>query len=190
MTNDNKEVRDEEVTQDEYETDTSSEEVEETTEESTTEDAGTEDDEQVTISRADYEKLQRGLARKARIEGKGKGKENAKEDEGGYDHDLISRTYLAAQAGVTDAEVQDEALRLANKFGMKIDQALRDPDISTRLKNLQKQRQAQAGIAGNGGQNTAKPKSTEQYVAEFNKTGKLPDDPKLVTKILDALTKK
>jgi Pyruvate/2-oxoacid:ferredoxin oxidoreductase gamma subunit len=183
MTNANEE---EVVTTEENETDTDTTEVTETTEESTTEDV-TEETDTVTLSKSDYDKLQRGLARKARIESKDKSKESSEE---GYDQDLIARTYLAAQAGVTDADVQDEALRLANKFGMKIDQAMRDPDISTRLKNLQKQKQTQAGIAGNGGQNVGKPKSIEQYTAEFNKTGNLPDDPRLVSKILDQLTKK
>lgn len=178
--------QEEDVTTEDYETDTSTEETTETAEESETTDVA---EETVTINKSDYEKLQRGLARKARLDGKGK--EDSKEvSEASYDQDLIARTYLAAQAGVTDPEVQDEALRLATKFGMKIDQAMRDSDISTRLKNLQKQKLTQAGIAGNGGVNAAKPRSVDQYVSEFNKTGKLPDDPKLVTKILDALTKK
>lgn len=184
MTNANEEeVQAEDNQEDTYETDTSTEDVGETTEESETIDVA---EETVTINKSDYEKLQRGLARKARIESKEKQDSNPQ----AFDQDLISRTYLAAQAGVTDPEVQDEALRLANKFGMKIDQAMRDPDISTRLKNLQRQKQTQAGIAGNGGQNVAKPRSIEHYVAEFKKTNKLPDDPKLVSKILDELTKK
>lgn len=185
MTNANEEeVRAEANPEETYETDTSTEDAGETTEESET---TVPDEEVVTLPKDEYERLKRGLARKARIEGKREDKEG---NQGGYDQDLISRTYLAAQAGVTDPEVQDEALRLANKFGMKIDQAMRDPDISTRLKNLQRQKQTQAGIAGNGGQNVAKPRSVEHYVAEFKKTNKLPDDPRLVSKILDELTKK
>lgn len=190
MTNVNEEetvVAEEEVTEEDNETETSTtEDTEATEEQEATEDAP----ETVTIPKRDFDRLKASLAKKARIESKGKDKEDSKESSEGYDQDLIARTYLAAQAGVTDAEVQDEALRLANKFGMKIDQAMRDPDISTRLKNLQKQKQTQAGIAGNGGVNTGKPKSIDQYTAEFNKTGKLPDDPRIVSKILDQLTKK
>jgi hypothetical protein len=186
MTNANEEVQNEVVTEEEnYETDTDTEEVAETTEEQeTTVDAP----EVVTLPKDEYERLKRGLARKARIESKGK--VDSQESEGGYDQDLIARTFLAAQAGVTDPDVQDEALRLANKFGMKIDQAIKDTDIATRLKNLQKQKQTQAGISGNGGVNVAKPRSIDQYTAEFKKTGKLPDDPRIVSKILDELTKK
>lgn len=192
MTNANQEEmnQEEEVTQDEYETDTSTGEVEETAEESEALDAGEETDDTVTISKSDYEKLQRGLARKARIESKGKGKESSQESEGNYDQDLISRTYLAAQIGVTDADIQDQALEMAKKMNMKLPEAAKDSFFMDRIKHLQKQKQTQAGIAGNGGQNTAKPKSVDSYVAEFNKTGNLPDDPRLVSKILDALTKK
>jgi hypothetical protein len=182
MTNANEETQD--VIDETYETG-------ETTEESETEQVA---EETVTLAKDEYERLKRGLARKARIEsrieGKSKDKGDSKESEGSYDQNLIARTFLAAQAGVTDPDVQDEALRLANKFGMKIDQAMKDPDISTRLKNLQKQKQTQAGIAGNGGVNVGKPRSVEQYTAEYRKTGKLPDDPRLVSKILDELTKK
>jgi hypothetical protein len=188
MTNANEEVRDEEVTEEEtYESNTDTEETGEATEESEAEQA---DEEVVTIPKDEFERLKRGLARKARIESKGKDKGDSKESEGGYDQDLISRTFLAAQAQIVDPDVQDEALRLANKFGMKIDQAMKDPDIATRLKNLQKQKQIQAGISGNGGVNVAKPRSIDQYTAEYKKTGKLPDDPRIVSKILDQLTKK
>lgn len=187
MTNANEEAREEEVIEEEtYETASSEGETEETTEEQASSDDA---EETVTISKSDYERIQRGLARKARIESKGKEKSTSEEGVG-LDHDLISRTFLAAQAGITDADVQDEALRLANKFGMKIDQAIKDPDISTRIKNLQKQKQTQAGIAGGSGNAAGKPRSIEQYTAEFKKTGKLPDDPRLVSKILDELTKK
>jgi hypothetical protein len=186
MTNAEEEVRDEEVTEETYEDTSDTEDVGEESEESTTEEDAPE---VVTVPRDEYERLKRGLARKARLESKGKGKESGEESSQGYDQDLIARTFLAAQAGVTDPDVQDEALRLANKFGMKIDQAMKDPDIATRLKNLQKQKQTQAGIAGNGGVNVGKQRSIEQYTAEFKRTGKLPDDPKLVSKILDELTK-
>lgn len=196
MSNANEEVQnqEEEVIEEEqeYESGNNEEETEETTEESPSTDDG---DETVTLSKSDYDRLQRGLARKARLEGKGKesgkqdSKESSKNSTEGYDQDLISRTYLAAQAGITDPDIQDEALRLSEKFGMKIDQAMKDSDISSRLQNLQKQKQTQAGVSGNGGQTVAKPRSIEQYTNEFKKTGKLPDDPKLVSKILDQLTK-
>ena len=196
MINANEEVRDEVIEEEEeeeeeeinetYETDTNTRETEETTEEQASDDA---EPETVTLGKDEYERLKRGLARKARIESKGKDKESSQESEGGYDQDLIARTFLAAQAGITDPDVQDEALRLAKKFDMKIDQAMKDADVSTRLKNLQKQKQTQASISGNGGVNVGKPRSIDHYTAEYKKTGKLPDDPRIVSKILDAITK-
>jgi len=188
MTNVNDETQDQNVIEETHENTSTEGETETTAEQQeTTDDAG----ETVTIPKQDFDRLKASLAKKARLESKGKkdSTDSNQDNPQGYDQDLIARTYLAAQAGVTDPEVQDEALRLANKFGMKIDQAMRDADISTRLNNLQKQKQTQAGIAGNGGQNVGKPKSIDQYLAEFKKTNALPDDPRLVSKILDALTK-
>jgi actin-related protein len=189
MTNviDEAQTVEEEVTEEEHDTATDTTEDSEATEE---QEASEDASETVTIPKRDFDRLKASLAKKARLESKAKGKDDTQESTQGYDQDLIARTFLAAQAGVTDRDVQDEALRLANKFDMKIDQAMQDPDISTRLKNLQKQKQIQSGIAGNGGVNTGKPKSIDQYTAEFNKTGKLPDDPRIVSQILDQLTKK
>jgi hypothetical protein len=188
MTNANEEREElvEDVTEDEtYEADTSTEDAGETSEESATEDA---DEETITINKSDYDKIRREAAAAARL--RGKGKESGKESTQGYDQDLIARTFLAAQAGINDPDVQDEALRLAKKFDMPIDQAMKDADIEMRVKNLQKQKLAKAGIAGGNGAGGVKPRSVEQYTNEFRKTGKLPDDPRLVSKILDELTKK
>jgi hypothetical protein len=192
MTNANEE-RDElveDVTEDEtYEADTTTEDDGDATEESETAETS---EETVTISKSDYDKIRREAAAAARLRGKGKesGKENSRESTQSYDQDLIARTFLAAQAGINDPEVQDEALRLAKKFDMPIDQAMKDADIEMRVKNLQKQQQAKAGIAGGNGAGGVKSRSVEQYTNEFRKTGKLPDDPRLVSKILDELTKK
>jgi len=195
MLNANEEVRDEElqedVTEEEdtYEADTTTGDDGDETEESETEDAS---EETVTISKSDYDKIRREAAAAARLRGKGKesGKDSSKESTQSYDQDLIARTFLAAQAGINDPEVQDEALRLAKKFDMPIDQAMKDSDIAQRVKNLQKQQIAQKGINGSQGAGSVKPRSVEQYTNEFKKTGKLPDDPRLVSKILDELTKK
>ena len=191
MTNANEEREElvEDVTEDEtYEADTTAEDGGDEAEESETTETS---EETVTISKSDYDKIRREAAAAARLRGKGKesGKENSKESTQGYDQDLIARTFLAAQSGIQDPEVQDEALRLAKKFDMSIDQAMKDADIAQRVKNLQKQQQAKAGVAGGNGAGGVKSRSVEQYTNEFRKTGKLPDDPRLVSKILDELTK-
>jgi hypothetical protein len=178
------------VTEDEtYEADTTTEDGGDETEESKTTETS---EETVTISKSDYDKIRREAAAAARLRGKDKksGKEDSQETTQGYDQELIARTYLAAQAGIQDPEVQDEALRLAKKFDMPIDQAMRDSDIAQRVKNLQRQQIAKAGITGGNGAGGVKSRSVEQHTNEFRKTGKLPDDPKLVSQILDELTKK
>jgi hypothetical protein len=193
MLNANEEVQDElaeDVIEDKtYEADTTTEDDDAATEESETTDAS---EETVTISKSDYDKIRREASAAARLRGKGKesGKEASKESAPSYDQDLIARTYLAAQAGIQDPDVQDEALRLAKKFDMPIDQVMKDEDFALRVKNLQKQQLAKAGIAGGNGAGGVKARSVEHYTNEFRKTGKLPDDPRLVSKILDELTKK
>jgi hypothetical protein len=165
----------------------------ETTEESESQDTGPEADETVTLSKSDYDKLQRELAANARLRKEAKERKQAKEggeksEEGtSLDRDLIDRTYLAAQAGVKDMDVQDEALRLAKKFGMSVVEALKDPDISSRLENLQKKKKAQAAVAGSTGGAKVANKGMDYYLAEFKRNGSLPDDPKIVAKMMDHL---
>jgi hypothetical protein len=185
------EVRSEDLEANDTEDETTSD-TEEATEESEESETESPAEETVTLSKSDYDKIRRGAAAAARLRGKGKesGKEDSKESAPSYDQDLIARTFLAAQASITDPEVQDEALRLANKFGMKIDEALKDTDIASRLQTLQKQQVAKRGVAGGNGAGSAKPKGIEYHVAEYRRTNKLPDDPRLVSEILDELVKK
>lgn len=181
----------EEETSDYESTETQSE----TTEESESESARPEADETITLSKSDYDKLQREVAANARLrkqikergeKGSEKGSEKSEESPQ-LDRDLIDRTYLAAQAGVKDMDVQDEALRLAKKFDMSIVEALKDPDISARLENLQRKKKAQAAVAGATGGAKSANKGMEHYLAEFRSKGTLPDDPKIVAKMMDYL---
>jgi hypothetical protein len=163
----------------------------ETTEESESQNSGSEADETVTLNKSDYEKLKREVAANARLREKAKERSQKSDDKGEegsqLDRDLIDRTYLAAQAGVKDMDVQDEALRLAKKFGMTVVEALKDADISSRLENLQKKKKAQAAIAGSTGGAKVANKGMDYYVAEFKSKGTLPDDPKIVAKMMDYL---
>jgi hypothetical protein len=182
------EVQSEDLEANDTEDETTSDTTE-ATEESEESETESTDEETVTLSKSDYDKIRREAAAAARL--RGKGKESGKEDSApSYDQDLIARTFLAAQAGIQDPDVQDEALRLAKKFDMKIDEALKDTDIATRLQTLQKQQVAKRGVAGSNGAGSAKPKGIEYHVAEYRKTGNLPNDPRLVSKILDELVKK
>jgi len=169
----------------------SSETTTETGQESESQDTGSEADETVTLNRADYEKLKREVAANARLREKAKERSQKSDDKGEegsqLDRDLIDRTYLAAQAGVKDMDVQDEALRLAKKFGMSVVEALKDDDIVSRLENLQKKKKAQAAVAGGTGGAKSANKGMDYYISEFKRNGSLPDDPKIVAKMMDHL---
>jgi hypothetical protein len=187
MTNANEE----EVTLNENESTETTTEATEEFESQTSGAEADEADETVTLNRADYEKLQREIAANARLRKEAKERSQKSDDKGEessqLDRDLIDRTYLAAQAGVKDMDVQDEALRLAKKFGMSVVEALKDPDISSRLENLQKRKKAQAAIAGSTGGAKVANKGMDYYVSEFKNKGTLPDDPKIVAKMMDYL---
>jgi hypothetical protein len=188
MTNANEEMMQEEVIENENE---STETTTETTEESESESNESQTDETVTLSKSDYDKLKREVAANARLREKAKASSEKSDDKGEegsqLDRDLIDRTYLAAQAGVKDMDVQDEALRLAKKFGMSVVEALKDSDILSRLENLQKKKKAQAAIAGGTGGAKVANKGMDYYLAEFKNKGTLPDDPKIVAKMMDHL---
>ena len=130
-------------------------------------------------ARYEEERQARERAERAIEKNKRKAKENKpqeQESNSNYDQELINRTYLAAQADIKDRDVQDEALRLADKFGMSIAKAMDDPDISTRLKNMQKQKQSEAAIAKTTGGSQRTTKDVDHYVAYFNKHGDFPAD--------------
>ena len=131
----------------------------------------------VQVSRSEYEKLQREAAAAKRLRDKTSKEEGGKESpsKGSFDQELIARTYLAAQAGITDKEVQNEALRLANKFGMNIAEAMDDADISTRLKTLQKQKATQNAIAKGTGGSATRTKDASYYLTYFKQHGDFPE---------------
>ena len=130
-------------------------------------------------ARYEEERQARERAERAIEKNKRKAKESKpqeQESNSNYDQELVNRTYLAAQADIKDRDVQDEALRLADKFGMSIAKAMDDPDISTRLKNMQKQKQSEAAIAKTTGGSQRSTKDVDYYVSYFNKHGDFPAD--------------
>jgi hypothetical protein len=55
------------------------------------------------------------------------------------------------------------------------------------LENLQKKKKAQAAVAGGTGGAKVANKGMDYYVAEFKRSGTVPDDPKIAAKMLDHL---
>jgi hypothetical protein len=150
-----------------------------------------EDDESISVDRREYEKLRReaSAARRLREKISRQDFEKGDTETTTLDQELIARTFLAAQAGITDKEVQHEALRLADKFGMNIAQAMDDPDISLRLKNLQKQKEAKKAIAKSTGGSASRQKDASYYKSYFKQHGDFPDGTPnaMIVKVMDSL---
>jgi hypothetical protein len=166
---------------------TSSEEPEE---QSIEEESG-EADEQVSISKSELDKLKReAFAAKRLRDRKGKGEDSAEgsqEASQGFDKEMIERTFIAVHAKIEDTEVQDEALRLARKFGMSVPDAVKDPDIKLRLENMQKQKKARQAIAGQTGSAKNNNRGIDYHVEQYKMKGVLPSDPATIAKVLERL---
>jgi predicted hydrocarbon binding protein len=162
---------DNDVTEETYEPEAPTDESSEVSEEPSSEETS---DDTIQVSRSEYEKYKREAFAAKRL--REKRTEGSKESNQApaLDQELISRTFLAAQAGITDKEVQNEALRLAQKFGMNIAEALDDADVMTRIKNLQKQKQTQQAIAKQTGGSASRTKDIGYYIAKFKETGDFP----------------
>jgi len=178
-------TNDTEANQDSYEHDTES-----TTEDTEAPDTAPEADETVSVSRSELEKLRRESAAAKRLREKASKESSSKgsdKSDSPYDQELIERTFLAAQAGINDPDVQDEAIRLARKFDMNITQAIKDDDIKTRLANLQKQMTAKRAVAKDSAGSSAQNKGVDYWVQKFQKDGSLPPESKLAAQVLDKL---
>lgn len=165
---------DNDVTEETYEPEVTTDEGIEESEGDSSEETN---DDTIQVSKAEFEKYKReAFAAKRLRERTEKGnKESGQESVApSLDQELIARTFLAAQAGITDKEVQNEALRLAQKFGMNIAQAMDDADVMTRIKNLQKQKQTQQAIAKQTGGSATRTKDVSYYLAHFKQHGDFP----------------
>jgi hypothetical protein len=170
-------------TEDESGTDT-----EESTEESEGEDGSDSgEDDTVTLTKEEHAKLLRESHAAKRLREK---KSIQKDSEGSetLDQELVERTYLAAQLQILDGDIQDEALRLKEKLGFdSIAKAVNDPDIKLRLDNLIKDKKTKQSVAGGTGGSVQKGRGVNYYVSEYKRTGKLPDDKRIISQILDVL---
>jgi hypothetical protein len=126
--------------------------------------------------------------KKERDEWREKARQVSNEGKKEVSSDLVARTYLAAN-GITDKEVQQEAIRLAKKFDFSIDAALDDEDIKTRLDNLVKQKTTQRAIAKNTGGASQKQKDVGYYLSYFKQHGDFPTgtSSSMIAKVTQAL---
>lgn len=178
---------DEEVTDTANDTEIIADDGGEVSEESSSEETS---EDTIQVSRAEFEKYKReAFAAKRLRERTEKGSKESSQNSPSLDQELISRTFLAAQAGITDKDVQNEALRLANKFGMNIAEAMDDADIMTRIKNLQKQKQTQQAIAKQSSGTATRTKDVPYYVTYFKQNGDFPagTPSSMIAKVSEAL---
>jgi hypothetical protein len=151
------------------------------------------DGETISVNKDEYAKLQREAAAAKRLrERKESSKESSESSTQGLDKTLIEQVerLTLANAGFTNADIQDEALRLAKKLNQPVHELVRDPDIKKILAAKQKSKEAQRSVAGGTGGATATNKGLDYYVTQYKQKGILPEDSKLIAQIVDALAKK
>lgn len=160
---------------------------EESEEQGHEEEGGDDDGETVTISKSEHEKLlrERFAAKRLREKKDDKGGKESTETE--FDKEMIERTFIAVHGKIESPEIQDEAIRLARKFGMSVPDAMKDPDIKTRLDNLQKQAKARQAIAGQTGSGKNNNRGIDYHVEQYKTKGVLPSDPSTIAKILEKM---
>ena len=105
--------------------------------------------------------------------------------------ELIERTYLSAN-GIVDKDVQNEVIRLANKFGMSVDEAMDDADIKLRADSLIKQKKAKQSVAKGTGGSAQKTRGVNWHTAYFEKNGDFAPGATqgMIAKVTDALAAK
>jgi hypothetical protein len=151
------------------------------------------DGETISVNREEYAKLQREAAAAKRLrERKESNKEGSESSPQVIDQTLIEQVerLTLANAGLTNPDIQDEALRLAKKLHQPVHEIMRDPDIKRILASKQKSREAQRSVAGGTGGATTANKGLDYYVTQYKQKGILPEDSKLIAQIVDALAKK
>lgn len=149
-------------------------------------------EETVSISKSELDKLRRESAAAKRLRERKEGAEKgSQESNQQYDPAFIEQveTLTLATAGISNPDIQDEARRLAKKTGLTLVEMLRDNDIKSILLTKQKSKNAQRAVAGTTGGASVTNKGLDYHIAQFKKTGTLPDDNKLVAQMLDALAK-
>jgi hypothetical protein len=154
-------------------------------------DTGATDEETVSVSRAEYAKLQREAAAAKRLrERREKGDQESREEgSANLDKAFIEQVerLTLSQAGITDPDVQDEALRLAKKLGMNAVQVSRDNDIKSILAAKQKAKVAQKSVASSQAAAASQNKGVDYWVAKYQRDGSLPEDRKILAQLMDKL---
>lgn len=89
--------------------------------------------------------------------------------------DMMAKAFLAATYDIKESEAQEEALRLADKFEMSVDELMEDVDYRARINSLQKRIVNQRKVAANQGNATSSKKGAEHAAAYFKKHQEFPE---------------
>lgn len=128
-------------------------------------------EEVVSLSKADYDKLNQTLGSlKRELKDLKKPKEETREENSKTDNssvELLQKAFLRS-AQITDKDEVDLALSTAKKWGVSIDEIVDDEDFKIKLDKLRTQKSnelATSGVRGDGSSSSAK-NSPEYWIAK------------------------
>ena len=125
--------------------------------------------------------------RKLKEQAKEKGSEKGVET----NSELTERAYLSAN-DLKDKDAQDEVIRLADKLGMTVIDAIDDGDIMMRANSIIKKKQAARSVAKGTGGSSQKTKGVSYHTAYFDKNGTFAEGAtnEMIAKVTDELAKR
>lgn len=82
--------------------------------------------------------------------------------------DIMAKAFLASTYDIKESDAQDEAIRLADKFDMSIDELMEDPDYRDKISSIQKRIVNQRKVSANTG-GASQRKKDASYVADYFK---------------------
>lgn len=90
--------------------------------------------------------------------------------------EIMAKAFLAATYDIKEPDAQEEALRLADKFDMTVDELMEDDDYRDRVSSIQKKVVNKRKVAASSG-NAATSRRGAEYAAEyFKKNNSFPKD--------------
>lgn len=105
--------------------------------------------------------------------------------------ELMERAYLASN-DIKDKDAQNEVIRLADKLGLSVMDAIEDEDITLRVTSLLKKKKAQQSVAQGTGGSAQKSKGVSWHTSYFEKHGDFAPGAtqEMISKVTDALAAK
>lgn len=178
MTDKNEEQREDELEEEET--------VTEDEEESQVEDTESDEDEQSEEEEEeDIDWKERALKAEKVIEMKKKeAKKKRKESKSSDDDVILARL---ESRGVMEKEDQEYVLKYANVEGISPIEALNESLVQDKLSHFEKKRKSKAASKAPGNRTGGSSDDVDKWVRRYKKDGSLPDNPRLVSQVLDKL---